>query len=215
MSDGHQSRVGYQGKGSHIIYEEISPLALSQRLNRLRFACYSFASTCIAFLLIVLGFILLQSQPFDDQIKAKVLVGASLALSVFVSVYWCVLMVRRLHDIGHSGWLVLVFFGAVFAMPIMMLVIPVSPQLLMAVSLVIPLFMLYLMAAESSSGMNTYGTPNPPNSGLVMFFGGLYWVLVVSCLLADVAVLVFSVYRPDLLRQLPPQVQELLIPLSV
>ena len=96
---GPDIKPGYLGNGT-IVYEPISPLSLTQRLGRLRYACYQFCSSLIGMLLIALSWVVsaLPSVPDVVWIVATGLVGLVLTLYLFG------LMVRRLHDIalGHQ-----------------------------------------------------------------------------------------------------------------
>jgi hypothetical protein len=60
-------------------------------------------------------------------------------------------------------------------------------------------FLLYLLAGKSEHGMNSYGTPNPPNSMLVIIFGGIWWLFSVVSLLLSLAFMVFALFAPQLL----------------
>lgn len=84
--------------------------------------------------------------------------------------------VRRLHDVGRSGWLVLVSFIIVISFGFSvtsyissLLVSPSSPSTLVLVSLLIVLlwsvYMLFLMVSDSQPGANKYG-PNPKESSI-------------------------------------------------
>lgn len=198
-------RSGIQNRADHIVYETVSPFALNQRLNRLRFACYSFSSALISVLVMALAFILIQTQPLEDKVKSIIFIAGVISFSVFLLVYWCSLVVRRLHDTGRSGWLILIYLSPIVLMPLV--VVMGSISLMFAVSLINPLFTLFLMGAYGNEGMNRYGTPNPPNGILVIVFGGIYWLLMVLGALANVAMVAFSLFRPELLAEIMLQVQ--------
>ena len=178
---GPDIKPGYLGNGT-IVYEPISPLSLTQRLGRLRYACYQFWSSLIGMLLIALSWVVsaLPSVPDVVWIVATGLVGLVLTLYLFG------LMVRRLHDIDRSGWWVLVALIPLLNVP----------------------FQLYLYLADGSSMMNRYGTPNPPPSVLVKVFGGLFWLWNVLTLLAVTTLVILQWLRPEWIAQglslLPP-----------
>lgn len=193
-------RAGYQGKG-HIVYEEISVLSLTQRLNRLRFACYSLTAWLITALVTALLMILATAaiSPQGQANQGLLLLLLVLAIVLPAMVYFLGLMVRRLHDLDRSGWWLTVYFLPMIAVPVTLFVNPGAQTLIFLMTLVQPLFLLYLMAGAGTPGMNRFGTPNPANGLLVKLFGGLWWLLVVLATLLNVAVLVFSSLAPDML----------------
>jgi hypothetical protein len=81
-------------------------------------------------------------------------------------------------------------------------------NLLMFSSLLQPVAMLYLLVAAGQSGMNPYGTPNPPNGILVKVFGGTWWTLSVLITLLSFASIVFSSFAPELLNNLGLETQQ-------
>lgn len=190
--------AGYQGKG-HIIYEEVQAFSFSQRLNRLRFACYSFTASLIFVLLGALFFIL-SAAMFSGP-------SATFASSLFVIIfaglwllYYISLAVRRLHDLGRSGWLVFLMLSPLLSIPIL-LVNPNSETLLFLVGIFSPLFSLYLLVGEGDTGMNRFGTPNSANSVLVIIFGGLCWFLSVLTLLVQLTFLTLQYSSPTALEK--------------
>lgn len=170
--DAPDLRPGYQGNGT-IVYEALSPLSLSQRLGRLRFACYQLVASLFCALLIVL--LMLLSQQLLPRPSG---VAGSLVVIIVLAVYLLCLMVRRLHDMGRTGWWAMVSL------------IPVVNALLM----------LYLFLGDGDSFVNRYGTPNPPPGWLVMLVGGLYLVMNVLGLLVTLALLVAAWLFPEILN---------------
>ena len=193
-------RAGYQGKG-HIVYEDIRAFSFSQRLNRLRFACYSLTSALVTALVIALVLLLAAGAGVENPFGGLVMILTVAVAGVFYLVYTVSLIIRRLHDLDQSGLLALLYFFPIIGVPFVMYLDPGAQTLLLLVSLVQPLFLLYLTVGAGTNGMNRFGTPNPPNSVLVMVFGGLWWLLVVLGMLANVAMLVFSVLAPEMLPQ--------------
>lgn len=193
-------KAGYAGK-NHIIYEDMRALSLTQRLSRLRYACYQLTAMVVvalvaALLAVLSGAVGAQnSQPVT--LLLIVLAGAGV---LAMMVYMTGLTVRRLHDLGRSGWLILLMLLPVLLLPLVML-LNGGATLLLLVSLVQPLFMLYLFTAAGTAGMNRYGTPNPPNSIIVKVFGGFWWFVCVLMLFLNLAMLVFSVFAPELLSE--------------
>ena len=173
LYDAPDLRPGYQGKGT-IVYEPLSALSLSQRLGRLRFACYQLTASLYAGLVGVLLVVLSQAVIPEMAVMA----GASVMLFV-LTVYLIGLMVRRLHDTGKSGW------WAVFVM------VPVANLFLM----------IYLFLGNGDSMVNRFGTPNPPPGWLVTVVGGLYLILNVISLVLSLVLFVIALQFPDLLNE--------------
>lgn len=186
-------RAGHQG-GGHIVYEDVQVFSLTQRLNRLRFACYSLTAWVLLALLSVLLVVLLSAVLTGKALTFAMSV-VFILVGIFALVYFIGLVVRRLHDVGKSGWWFLVFFTPLAAIPLM-IVMPTAGLLLLVVQLVSPLFSLYLMVAAGES-MNRFGTPNPPNSFLVSFFGGICWAVSVLMLLLQIAIVTAQYVAPE------------------
>ena len=167
---GPEIKPGYLGKGT-IVYEPISPLSLTQRLGRLRYACYQFCSSLIAILLMALSWVV-SASPAVPAWLGYLATGVVALLAI---VYLTGLMVRRLHDIVRSGWWTLLVLVPGINLP----------------------FQLYLYLADGSSMMNRYGTPNPPPGALVKVFGGLFWVWNVLVLTFLTALVFLQWWQPD------------------
>ena len=172
--DGPQLRPGYQGKGT-IVYEPLSALSLTQRLGRLRFACYQLTASLMAGLVIAL--LLLLSQQWIPALAGQI---SSLVIIIMLAVYLLGLMVRRLHDADKSGWWALA------------VLVPVANLILM----------LFLFLAAGSNSVNRYGTPNPPPGVLVILAGGLYWTFNVLSLMASAIMLVMAWQSPERLVEI-------------
>jgi uncharacterized membrane protein YhaH (DUF805 family) len=190
--------AGYQGKG-HIIYEEVQAFSFSQRLNRLRFACYSFTASLI---LVLLGslFFILSAAMFSGPSAAFALSIITIVFAALWLLYYLSLAVRRLHDLGRSGWLVFLMLTPFLSIPIL-LVAPHADTLLFLVSIFSPLFSLYLLVGEGDKGMNRFGTPNSANSVLVIIFGGICWFLSVLTLLIQLTFLTLQYSSPTVLEK--------------
>lgn len=186
-------RAGHQG-GGHIVYEDVKVFSLTQRLNRLRFACYSLTAWILLALLSALLVILLSAVLTGTALSFAMSV-VFILVGIFALVYFIGLVVRRLHDVGKSGWWFLVFFTPLAAIPLM-IAMPTAGLLLLVIQLVSPLFSLYLMVAAGES-MNRFGTPNPPNSFLVSFFGGICWTVSVLVLLLQIAIVTAQYVAPE------------------
>ncbi len=197
-------RAGYQGSGV-VIYEDIKVFSFSQRLNRLRFACYAFTSYLIMVLVFILGLILGTAAFGNGQSTALYMSLLIIACALVWIPYYISLLVRRLHDMGKSGWMAILILSPLLVVPLYMFD-PTAATLAFLVSIISPLFNLYLLAG-AGDGMNRYGTPNEPNSVLVNIFGGFCWTFSVLVLLLNLAFLSLEYAAPDklmqVMRQLP------------
>jgi uncharacterized membrane protein YhaH (DUF805 family) len=155
-------------------YENPKPLSLTQRLNRMRYCCYSLTGGVIVTLVAVLLGIYSRAT-FMPRAGALALV-ALLFGGMLAAVVWFIgLLVRRLHDTDRSGWWILLAF------------VPLANFLLM----------LYLLLAPGTSGPNRFGPPNPPNGPLVLVFGGFWWGLQVLMMLANLALIGLAFLSPQ------------------
>ncbi|MDF1780430.1 MAG: DUF805 domain-containing protein [Alcanivoracaceae bacterium] len=186
-------RAGYQGHG-HIIYEEPKAFSFSQRISRLQFACYSTASIFILVLTILLALVIAMATLEKDPAASLIAILAGVG-ALFWFVYYISLAVRRLHDIGRTGWMVVLLFANLALIPIGIMM-PYSPSIVFVVSLISPLFSLYLFGAESD-GMNRYGTPPMPNSTLVKIFGGFFWVFMMLGALGQIGAIGWQYVAPE------------------
>lgn len=200
-------RAGYAAGKDHIVYEEVRPLSLSQRLNRLRYACYQLAAMLVVALAGILLAVFAGALKNGGEPLTIAIVIMALLMVLAMVIYMIGLMVRRLHDLGHSGWLVLVIFLVSLA-PMLVLWLGGGATMLMFSSLLQPLAMLYLLVAAGQSGMNSYGTPNPPNGVLVKVFGGFWWTVAVLITLVSFASIVFSAFAPELVNSLGLETQQ-------
>ncbi|MDF1637873.1 DUF805 domain-containing protein [Alcanivorax jadensis] len=171
MTNDHEQlfKPGFNGRGN-LVYEPLSVLSLSQRLGRLRYACYQFSAWIITFLLIALAML------FSAEMVPEIVgIGFSLVFGLFLLIYTVGLMVRRLHDMDLSGWWSLLSLVPILNLP----------------------FHLYLYLGDGSSSMNRYGTPNPLPSGIVTLAGGLFWVINVLFITATIAFMVIAWLAPE------------------
>lgn len=200
-TDDYQARrPGMQG-GGHIVYEEVTAFSTRQRLNRLRFACYSLAATFVLVLLSVLVWVLLTAALGP---AAKPWIGISIALLVLAGAgYMVALAVRRLHDTGRNGWWAMLLLAPVLE-PLALGAD--SAVLLLFVLLLQPFLGIFLLANPPHPGMNTYGTPNPPNGVLVKLFGSISWAVSMVLLVVQIVVAVLVVTAPE---KLDPYVERI------
>ena len=200
--DGPSFRPGWQGQGrGHIVYEDITAFSFSQRLNRLRFACYSLSAWLITLLLVFLLAIVAAALKNSNPQLAPVALVAMAVIGLGWLIYQMSLVVRRLHDLQRSVWFAALLVLPFILQPALIYLAPAALAMHLGVSLIQPLFMLYLTASEGTPGMNPYGTPNPPNGFLVQFFGGIWWVFMVLTLLANFALVALAFFAPELIQK--------------
>ena len=147
-------------------FAELKPFGIEGRIGRLRYLAWSLVMMAVALVILGIGasviFILGSSTSLLSVVATIVGLLAVIAM-VVVSIQ---IGVKRLHDIGWSGWLLLVslvpLVGSVFS--IIMLVVP------------------------GSTGANRFGPPPPPNSRGVKILAGLWLLVPVLGILAAIAI---------------------------
>ncbi|MCG8394132.1 MAG: DUF805 domain-containing protein [Pseudomonadales bacterium] len=182
---GPELKPGYQGRGM-LVYEPLSVLSLTQRLGRLRFACYQVGASLLAGLLMTLLWLFSASLlPQWAGIIGTVVIGVALFI------YMIGLMVRRLHDMALSGWWALLALLPLINLP----------------------FHLYLYLGDGSSTVNRFGTPNPLPSLPVKVVGGFCWFVNVVTLVAAIVLLTLQILAPQWIEPYaPPQLEEMVRP---
>lgn len=150
-------------------FAELKLLGVDGRIGRLRYLAWTLVLTlvCMPLLGIAMG-----GFAIANAIGVLLVAAVTIGLGV-VSVMFGV---KRLHDIGWSGWLLLLSFvplvGSVFAL--LMLVLPGTP------------------------GANRYGPPAPPNSTAVQVLAWLWLGLIV---LAFFGAIIAAIALPSVLGQ--------------
>lgn len=147
-------------------YADLRPFGVEGRIGRLRYLAWSLSlmgAAMAVFGLIAIGF------QISEVLGAILGVLALVAMAV-VSVQ---IGVQRLHDIGWSGWLLLVNL------------VPVVGSVFSIIMLVVP----------GSAAANRFGPPPPPNSTAVKVLSAL-WLLVpvVFGILAAIAIPAYQDY---------------------
>ncbi len=150
-------------------YGELNVFTTNGRIGRLRYLAWSLSLSLLMFaaiLLAVAGYAITPALGY--------LFGAVAAISAVV--VGIMIGVQRLHDIGWSGWLLLLSL------------IPYLGSL----------FSLVLLLMPGSKGGNRYGAPPPENSKAVKILAALWLVFVALGIIA-------AVVAPDLQQYLPKQ----------
>ena len=129
-------------------YSELKVFTTQGRIGRLRYLAWSMALMAVA-----LGLMLIASTTFAASAVLGMIVTGVLGIGfLLVSVQ---IGVQRLHDLGWSGWLMLLYL------------IPVVGTFFPLVVLLMP----------GNTGVNRFGPPQPPNSSAVKLLAAL-WLLV-------------------------------------
>jgi len=147
-------------------FAELKLFGVEGRIGRLRYLAWSLAMTFVAMIFAGIGGLAAYGLGSDSSLLA--IVGGLVAAVAFIAmiVVGIQIGVKRLHDIGWSGWLLLVnlvpVIGSVFS--IIMLVVP------------------------GSTGVNRFGPPAPPNSRGVKILAALWLLVPVLGILAAIAI---------------------------
>lgn len=117
--------------------------------------------------------------PAPDGAGAPLVTGISIVLGLAVMIATILFFIRRLHDIGLTGWWVL----------------------LMLVPLVNIVFGLYGILKPGSDGPNRFGPPRP-TAGWEKVVGGIGAVLIGISIAAVLIVLIAALTNPQLMQTL-------------
>lgn len=133
-----------------------NPNWIDGRVNRLEYFIRCFLLVLAFGFLMTFGLGFLIAGYLTSSILSFAIGGALVALAVWA--YWRIEMatVKRLHDLGWSGWwaLVFIFWGI---QPVTNKVAAISPTIVMVVSLFLFVFGLFLIFARGDKGPNKYG----------------------------------------------------------
>jgi uncharacterized membrane protein YhaH (DUF805 family) len=142
-------------------FAELKLFGVEGRIGRLRYLAWSLAMTFFVMIFAGIGGLAAYGLGSDSSLLA--IAGGLVATVVFIAmiVVGIQIGVKRLHDIGWSGWLLLVN------------IIPVVGSI----------FSIIMLVAPGSSGVNRFGPPPPPNSLGVKVLASL-WLLVPVLLMA-------------------------------
>lgn len=139
-------------------YGELKVFTIQGRIGRLRYLAWS-----MSLMIAALGLLLVASVAFAvSTVLGSILTGILCLGLLFVSIQICA---QRLHDIGWSGWLMLLNL------------VPIAGNL----------FSLAMLLMPGNDGMNRFGPPQPPNSRAVKIIAALWLLVPVIGILAAIA----------------------------
>ncbi len=167
----------------------------SSRIGRLRYFAYGMGVFGLLSPALILGAVLMFG------LKMLVL-GALLLIAcyIFFLIMSIVFGIRRLHDLGQTGWWILIS-GVCIAIGLMHIAHLLTESLswLYALSVLVSLvFGLVLLFTPGTQGDNRFGSPPPPNSGWVVF--GAWSFLIVPFFGGILAAIAMPAYRDYLAR---------------
>ncbi|QSL94095.1 DUF805 domain-containing protein [Ectopseudomonas toyotomiensis] len=140
-------------------YSELKVLGVSGRIGRVRYLGWLMAMTLCFIPIMLIGTGIAAMSSTLAMLALGIVSIAAVVIGIFIGV-------QRLHDIGWSGWLLLVHLipvvGSVFAL--LMLIIP------------------------GTQGVNRYGPPPPPNSTAVKVLAWLFLLVPVTGIVAAIAI---------------------------
>lgn len=138
---------------------ELNVFGVTGRIGRLRYIAWSFVMMLALIPLYGVGV----GAMFANEALGGLLMIVAVIIALVVSVQ---IGVKRLHDIGWSGWL----------------------WLLQLIPLVGSIFALIMLVAPGTPGRNNYGAPPPANSTSVLVLAWLMLGLVILGILAALAI---------------------------
>lgn len=164
------SNTPYDAPESEIIdqssteYAEIDLFSTSQRIGRVRYLAYNFASYFLILFVFGIGAAII--IPFisgdSNNVNVTSMGFAIVAFYVLPFIVSLILARRRLHDLGNTGWM-----GLLYLIPLVNLV-----------------FFLYLLFAPGIKGKNQYGLQPKPNTVGTWIFGLIAPIFIIGVLAA-------------------------------
>ncbi|MFL9813341.1 DUF805 domain-containing protein [Stutzerimonas sp. VN223-3] len=140
-------------------YGELKAFTIQGRIGRLRYLAWSMTLMAAALGLLIIASMGFAISPVLGSILAGLLGIGVLLVSVQISI-------QRLHDIGWTGWF----------------------MLLNLVPVVGTVFPLALLLVPGNKGVNRFGPPQPPNSRAVKILAALWLLMPVIGVLVAIAI---------------------------
>jgi uncharacterized membrane protein YhaH (DUF805 family) len=146
-------------------YAKLSALSLKGRIGRLRFLAWSLGASAVILITFLIIFLAIGISFTAGLSSMGASISVSLVLGLAILLVTLSIGVKRLHDLGWSGWLWL------------LTLIPVLGGI----------FSLLLIVLPGSPATNRYGPPPPPNSTAVKLLAGCWLVVVLIMIITAVA----------------------------
>nr|WP_256489347.1 DUF805 domain-containing protein [Pleionea sp. CnH1-48] len=140
------------------------------RIGRIRYLAYSFGVTFLMAML--LGIVFAITGGSFDNLSGGITMILGAVFYVGIIVLTFVMMIRRLNDLGQSGWLSLLYL-----IPLLNLLLTI-----------------YLVFFPGDEGANKYGGKPVPNTALTWIVGLIAPLVVIIGILAAVAIPAYSDY---------------------
>ena len=147
-------------------YCDVSFFSFSGRLGRIRYLAYSFLGYLIS--MIIMAIAVAAGSGNSDISSVIVIIGYIVML-----VFMVALGIRRLHDFGAPGWVIVILF------------VPVVNMVLGLMLLILP----------GSDGANRYGNKTPPNTVILTIFGCILPIVFIVGIIAAIAIPAYKSYQ--------------------
>jgi len=159
-------------------YSDLWVYTTEGRLGRLRYLAYSFGlSFLIQMIATITGAISVVLPQEIGAILAMIILIVAYIMLIVTSIF---IMIKRLHDVNRSGWLLL------------LLLVPL-------INIILGLYMLF---APGTDGPNNFGPPPPPNSRAVVIAAFLMIGLFVLGIAA--AIMIPALVGPSMQTPIQP-----------
>jgi uncharacterized membrane protein YhaH (DUF805 family) len=170
-------------------FAELKLFGIEGRIGRLRYLAWSLAATAIALLAGGIAFGVFTALGLNSDLSLPTIIGALLVIMVSIAmiVFYIQIGVKRLHDMGWSGWLLLLsllpYAGAAFS------IIPDVGEFISAIfSIAGGVFSIIMLVVPGSKAANRFGAPPQPNSLAVKILASLWLLVPVLGILAAIAI---------------------------
>lgn len=160
-------------------FQEMKVWSWRGRLGRLRFLAYT-AVAYLIYVLVVAALGVAAGISGGNGVGSGLLVTAIWLLLIPYLVFGVLVLIRRSHDMGWSGW--------------------------MSILALVPLVGLIWLFKAGNAGANDYGAPPPPNTtGIKIAAFGIFGLVMVFGILAAIAVPAYQQYvqRAQAAQQVP------------
>jgi uncharacterized membrane protein YhaH (DUF805 family) len=176
-------------------FAELKLFGIEGRIGRLRYLAWYLAAMLIALIASGIAFGMYTALGLNGDLSLPTIIGALLVimLTIAMVVFYIQIGVKRLHDIGWSGWLLLLsllpYVGAAF------IFVPNVGEFLSGIfSLAGGVFAIVMLVVPGGKSANRFGSPPPPNSRSVKILASLWLLVPVLGILAAIAIPAYNDY---------------------